>query len=314
MLSRRFGNLSRWFSNAPERDRLSAAIKDAEIAFSQSGPQEQEKPLSRSVQKHLDEARTYLTDKKNLHQGWSSLGSANRLMLLLPNNQQDPETVAKELLRETEAKLTGWRAKAITDLISNGEGEAKEELDWETVVHALKIRDDQFATDYFKLVLRRHHLETIIAVLVACVLAALLVLSFPLNNITLLLAVLLFGAIGASLSVARGLMKADLSAKIPAQKVASFVILVRPFVGAAAALVSFLLLQAKAIRIFDLDFTDPAVILSIATVSGFSERFIIGAIGKIEDGGEAGGKKKESGEPRGASEPTQKRRPELGGV
>jgi hypothetical protein len=55
----------------------------------------------------------------------------------------------------------------------------------------------------------------------------------------------------------------------------------RPAIGAAAALISFVLLNAKAIRLFNWNVNDPTVIFTVAAISGFSERFIVGAIEKI---------------------------------
>jgi hypothetical protein len=86
---------------------------------------------------------------------------------------------------------------------------------------------------------------------------------------------------GAALSVARGLLAADVSAKIPAQQLGSFVVWMRPAIGATAALISFVLLQARAIRRFDLEPTNPAIVYTVAIVSGFCERFIVGAIEAI---------------------------------
>lgn len=60
-----------------------------------------------------------------------------------------------------------------------------------------------------------------------------------------------------------------------------------------AALISFVFLNAKAIRLFDWDPTSPTIIFTVAIVSGFSERFIVGAIEGIAEGkDEAGGDKK----------------------
>ena len=54
------------------------------------------------------------------------------------------------------------------------------------------------------------------------------ILPDPFNKVQLMAGVVLFGVLGAALSVARGLLKTDLSAKIPAQQIGSFVIWMRP--------------------------------------------------------------------------------------
>ena len=99
----------------------------------------------------------------------------------------------------------------------------------------------------------------------------------------------MFGIVGATLSVARGLLRTDLSAKIPAQQIGAFVIWMRPAIGAAAALISFVLLNAKVISLFNWNPSDPTIVFAVATLSGFSERFIVGAIEKIGDGDSKGG-------------------------
>lgn len=280
--------LRRWFVSAPERERLGAAIKDAAITHSQASAARRLEWWWLSANKYLKEARTYLADL-NLQQGWSALASANRLMVLDGDYPKGPQLAATELLRESEKKLSGWRAEAVRDLICDDKGKRlRTDLDKESVVYALKIRDDQFETDYFKIILRRWHLQIIIGLLGICVAGAVYLLSKPWNDLRLTIAVLLFGAIGAALSVAIGLMKLDLSAKIPAQKLGAFVIWARPIIGAAAALISFVLLRANVIHILNLDFTNPWVILTVATVAGFSERFIVGAIEKIGAGNNSG--------------------------
>jgi hypothetical protein len=59
----------------------------------------------------------------------------------------------------------------------------------------------------------------------------------------------------------------------------------RPAIGAAAALIVFVLLHVnETLRIFAADVTNPAVIIAFAVVAGYSERFIVGAIERISDG------------------------------
>jgi hypothetical protein len=284
---------SRWFSNTPERLRLDAAIKDAEIALSSAKTQEQQERWWLRARRHLEQAQIYLA-YGHLHQGWTSLGSANRLMLLDPDNQHTPQMVAIELECETRKKLTGWRADAILALIS-----VKENIPRMRVAHALAIRDSQFETDYFKIVLRRRHLQLLFVALFLVLVSTIVVFHIlckpPFIDIKVIFAVLLFGAMGAMLSVARGLMKTDLSARIPLQKIGSFMIWMRPLIGAAAALISFVLLNAKLVRLSGLEPEDLTAVLAIATLSGFSERFIVGALERIADGTGASGQNTKSG-------------------
>ena len=106
-------------------------------------------------------------------------------------------------------------------------------------------------------------------------------LQGPLGFATVILA----GILGAGVSVAQSLLGADVSAKIPAQQIGSFLVWMRPVIGAAAALVAIALLGAgKEFKFLDENlFKNPAAILVIAFVAGFSERFITGAIERISE-------------------------------
>jgi hypothetical protein len=95
------------------------------------------------------------------------------------------------------------------------------------------------------------------------------------NKLPAILIAILFGTLGASVSVAQGLLKADLTGKIPEHKVSSFVILMRPPIGAAAAIVAVVLTEAG---ILHLSTDSQFVLMAVAFTAGFSERFIVGAV------------------------------------
>jgi hypothetical protein len=92
----------------------------------------------------------------------------------------------------------------------------------------------------------------------------------------------LFGVLGACLSVAPGLLAANVSNKIPAQQIGSFVVWMRPAIGAAAALIALVLLHAnETFKIFNWKVDQTGLTIAIAFVAGYSERFIVGAIERI---------------------------------
>jgi hypothetical protein len=90
--------------------------------------------------------------------------------------------------------------------------------------------------------------------------------------------VVLFGAVGAALSVAQSLIV--LGAKIPAQQIGAFVLWVRPAIGAAAALVVLALLRANdGLHLFGAGVSDePAIVGVLALFAGYSEHFIVGTL------------------------------------
>jgi 8-oxo-dGTP pyrophosphatase MutT (NUDIX family) len=284
------------FRSIPERNRLDGAIKDALIDFSQIDAKSQEtKGWMAAANQHLEQAQDYLAHW-NLQQGWVSLHAATRLMLLDSKDRQGLKLAALELRRESKKKLSDWRVKAVADLICDENGKIRADIEKEPmrVVNAMAVRDSQFETDYFKIMLRRRHLLRLFLLLVAFIILTLVlsvsdVLPDPFNKFRLIVGVVLFGIVGATLSVARGLLRTDLSAKIPAQQIGAFVIWMRPAIGAAAALISFVLLNAKVISLFNWNPSDPTIVFAVATLSGFSERFIVGAIEKIGDGDSKGG-------------------------
>jgi ADP-ribose pyrophosphatase YjhB (NUDIX family) len=286
--------VARWSGLPPERARLDGAINDALIDLSRASMQAKASSWWQGADRHLVQAQKYLADG-DLQQGWCSLSAANRMTFL---DKSDPERIrsaATKLLNEA-GKLSGWRSRTVIALISDDKGKTLADVanKPERLVQALAIRDDQFETNYFKIALRRQHLLRLAAVLVICILAALILsrrghFPDPFNNFWLMVCVVLFGTMGGALSVARGLLKTDVSAKIPAQQIGAFVIWMRPAIGAAAALISFVLLHASGFHIFGGNVNDPTVVLTIATASGFSERFIVGAIEKIGSDKEGGG-------------------------
>lgn len=212
--------------------------------------------------------------------------SAERALLLNPRTPDHLQLAAIQLRREAK-KLSDWRAQTVRDLICDRKGKLRTDIFTGSarmrVIKALALRDDQFQTDYFKISLRRRHLLLLFILLLAVLAVTLLLSSLnifpsPFDNVELMAGVMLFGVMGAALSVARGLLAADVSAKIPAQQLGSFVVWMRPAIGATAALISFVFLNAKAIRLFDWDPSNPTIAYTVAIVSGFSERFIVGAI------------------------------------
>jgi hypothetical protein len=85
-----------------------------------------------------------------------------------------------------------------------------------------------------------------------------------------------------SVSVSQGLLAPNVSAKIPAQQIGSFVIWMRPAIGAVLALVALIVLFGnEKFQILHWNSEHLGVVLAFAFIAGFSERFIVGAIERI---------------------------------
>jgi hypothetical protein len=94
--------------------------------------------------------------------------------------------------------------------------------------------------------------------------------------------VVLFGVLGAAVSVAQSLISQDVSDRIPVQQLGALVVWMRPGIGAAASLVVFALLHAnKQFNVLALATTEPPVIAVFSFIAGYSERFIVGALERI---------------------------------
>lgn len=278
---------------SPDYQRLEAAIAETRIDFGQ-----QTGDWASVATQHLEKAEEYLTEW-NIQQGWSALMSAQRAMLL---NPEDPDRMRRTAitLRQEASKLSGWRARAIQDLICGPKGELLDELKKidgtavnsamsKRVVDAVALRDDSANTTYLKILLRRRSLFQLflvicIGILSFLVLSMLKILPQPFSDPKVVAAAILFGVLGAALSVGLGLLSADVSAKIPSQQIGAFIVWMRPGIGAVAALVALALIYANdklQILGFGLTSTDFSVIAVVAFAAGFSEQFILGAIEKL---------------------------------
>jgi hypothetical protein len=103
-----------------------------------------------------------------------------------------------------------------------------------------------------------------------------------LNESSLVAAVLIFGVLGASVSVAQGLVDDKINSRIPMQQVGSFLNWMRPGIGAAAALVVLAILKANIqLKILQEAAVSDSVIVALAFAAGLSERFIIGTVDKF---------------------------------
>lgn len=208
---------------------------------------------------------------------------------------------AVTLRREATAKIGGWRGKAIADLLCDADGELIPITDKNamSVIDAIALRDDDSQNTWYKIMLRRRHLRSLFALL--CTIIGVTValawqrpgLGDYLGGLHQVIVVILFGALGAALSVAQSLIALEISAKIPSQQIGAFVVWMRPVIGAAAALVVLALLRAnQQLHLLGGNLADnPPIVGVLALLAGYSERFIVGALGAFE---EASGKGKGS--------------------
>ncbi len=287
---------------SPERDRLAVylveAWTDLDRELHRCGGAAVDEPWARTARILLLQAEAALA-RFDVHAGWDAALAGQRAVLTNPKALDRLQRVAIALRREAAAKIGGWRGKAIADLLCDAKGEliTVSDKDAMRVIDAIALRDDDSQNTWYKIMLRRRHLRSLFALLnvtigVTMVLAWRPGLGDYLGSLQQVVAVVLFGALGAALSVAQSLIALDISAKFPAQQIGAFVVWMRPAIGAAAALVVLALLRANEhLHLLGEFAVNPAIIGVFALLAGYSERFIVGALGTLE---QASGKGRES--------------------
>jgi len=150
---------------------------------------------------------------------------------------------------------------------------------------AALIRDDHYDNQYFKISLRRSNLRVLTPILLFGIIAIPFlawwsILPAPVSNWKELIAVELFGVLGASFSVAITLTQGSLEDRIPDQVIGSFLTWMRPAIGAVAAVAAYIMMHAKILQaVISTDLTgSTAGMLAVAFIAGFSERLVIRAI------------------------------------
>jgi uncharacterized membrane protein len=282
-----FRAIDKFISGSENEGRLRQVIDETWADFDdqirQYGGKALETPWAQCAVRNLLDAEQKLASGRT-EQGWVSASAAQRAILSNPANPERAERAAISLRYEAE-KITGWRAKAIADLIRPAKGDAAPDpvKQQQRIVEAVSLRDDYYQNNYLKIALRRSHLARLARFLWTGILICFLASCFkalpsPYDNRQQVLLVILFGILGACLSVSQGLLSADVSAKIPAQQIGAFVVWMRPAIGAAAALLALALLNAK---VLTFDPAVPGITYLFAFAAGYSERFIVGAIDKI---------------------------------
>jgi hypothetical protein len=203
------------------------------------------------------------------------------------------EALATALRREAKSKKLSseWRANTIEDLLETAHIEEKLPADPEAdakwrLRHAARIRDEDSDNRYYKVALVRSQRSLLLLVLLA---AIVLVLGLAAAvdweadvrdpSVGFVALVALFGALGACLSAIRSLGRVGEDGRIPEHVASSAITITRPALGAAAALGVYAIAAGG---LLNLDLTDEEAhltVLALAFAAGFSERFVLSAVG-----------------------------------
>jgi 8-oxo-dGTP diphosphatase len=148
------------------------------------------------------------------------------------------------------------------------------------------VLDEHNDNQYFKLQLFLDQVKIQLAILTGLVILIAVLLVAQTSAITnraitakdgpfIVIAALLFGMLGASVSALQSIVQRGQGGKIPGQMAGRWITLTRPFIGAASALVTLLLFGAGVVALGQ---PGIAALCAIAFFSGFSERFVTGVL------------------------------------
>lgn len=217
---------------------------------------------------------------------WVTYKHADRQLLHL-RGVDDLELERQRVCREAQEKLSGWRRAAVTNALTTGDDAPQRDDLLRRVAVARRVLDDHYDNMYLRLDLLRGHLRRGGAVLIVVLLvtAAILALAHgaawspggrqdPFADPWSFVVLATLGAFGAAISGVVRFMRADVDWKVPQLKAERALIWVRPFVGAAAAIVVVGVLASglAGVRLA------AGSALAIALISGFSETLVSRAV------------------------------------
>lgn len=228
----------------------------------------------------LDRVEQALGDRE-IELGWRCLNAAQRMELfgLAELRPGDLQVKAQIVLCEATAKLSSWRKQAVEALLSK-EGQLNPDVNVTQVFYASQILHEHFDNVYQKLRAIRQQLTTLAfialsAVIIWAILAPPLVGKAQMDDPELVISVVLFGAMGASISGIFSLAKGSSGVRIPDQLVNWWITLARIAVGAVAALAVYTFLVSGLLQVGKIT---PGLILAVSFASGFSERLVLRAV------------------------------------
>jgi hypothetical protein len=199
---------------------------------------------------------------------------------------------AVSLKAETQRKLTGWRLRTTNALLapirlSDGlkVGRPGKDLLRQAVAESLDTLNGQSENVYYRMRLVGRQLGYLVTTCLVLVVAALwasshLVPPDPKFGRSSLVAIALAGALGGVVSAMYQLNRVA-EARIPVALLNGLITIGRPFVGAAAALFAYVVMESGLIGFIDPAQVSLPVGLGLGFVAGFSERFVLSIVARV---------------------------------
>jgi len=213
--------------------------------------------------------------------GWGYFHQAELLSLYLLDDKNLLRDRAQTTLDEAEEKLSYWRKKTVQSLLGK-DGDLKEEFDANDVYTALKILQEHHTNTYIKLSTALFQLKILGPTAVVLIVLSPWILTnlsglVEISNAFLLLSVILFGAMGGTVSGIITIARRSIMGKIPDQLLSSWLTISKPIFGAMSALAISVFLLSGLIQSGDLTYSS---ILALSFAAGFSERLLLSAVEK----------------------------------
>lgn len=241
----------------------------------------------------LDATEAALADG-DVDRAWACFHAALAVELLLDAraHEERVDTWAELLAAETTKLDSAWRREAATALL------APDAQHPHALYHVRRLVDEHYDNMWRQLRTFRRYLAVLASVSMLFVVGVVAVDAlggplFPGAETVHLVAVVLFGGLGATVSAA--LSAGRDSKRNPEQLVDTWVGLARVAVGMAAALALVTFLHSGLISLGPLS---PALALAVAFVAGFSDRLLVRTVGTVVDPGS------ESGTPSSPTNPS----------
>jgi len=235
------------------------------------------------AKKMLQEAQEALETEGDPERGWQLFKASRRLELyaVAPDERL---ARARSILREAsddEKSLSSWRKTTIMELLADGQGKLDVNITPDRVVQAAKILDEHHDNVYQKLIIIQARLK-VLAILTVFALAYWIVAPPPIANLATIAprifwcTIFLSGIIGAIISgFTSSIKKEGKRARIPLELSDSSITFARLALGALSALAVTIFLISGLLKLGELRYE---LMLTIAIVSGFSERLLLRAI------------------------------------
>lgn len=225
----------------------------------------------------LQDAQNSMNDGRP-EQAWREIKAVRRVEITNYTEEQR-RVKALELMAESDKISVKWRREAVRALLTVEKGSGRKVPSVDAVIKAAELRDEHFDKVWARWRLRRRNLFYLFGFL-PLVLASVLYLSDlallgpGFNNAPLLLAIFIFGGLGATLSTIFSVTRLDASARFNERINTSVTVLLRPLIGAATAIAAYILLLAVISG-------DAASVQNIAREQIFLFAFIAGLVDRF---------------------------------